>query len=83
MPETKPTPQTIPDLHFRAYRAAQTLRARSKALNREHADRIRKLENFMRRISVEAGTTGCITGTDALSLSPDLEKLIANPTHGL
>lgn len=75
---------SIPELHFRAARAAQTLRARSKAVNREHADRIRKLENFMRRISAEADASGSpLKGTEALSLSPDLDKLIANPTHGL
>jgi hypothetical protein len=74
------------EIHLMAHRACETLRARQRAIAREHADRIRQLTELMRGISTsdyDDTTSPTLAGVKGLSLSPDLERLIVNPTDGL
>lgn len=83
---TMSLPKSITDaeLLLIAYRGRETLRARIKAVAREHSDRIRRLDALMHRINAKPEGQGAeLTGTAGLSIEPELEKLLANPTHGL
>ena len=75
---------TVPQVISMAYRSRQTLRAQLKSVAREYSDRIRQLDHLMERASAsdEAGADA-LTGVDKLSLSPELKRLLVNPTHGL
>jgi hypothetical protein len=74
------------EVHLLAHRALEVIRARDTAIKRAHADRMGRLKELMREISVaEDGEANpdAIPGTQSLSLSPELERLILNPTEGL
>lgn len=78
--------KTTAEIHLMTHRAVEVIRARDRSIRREHADRLRRLTDLMREISVSDfdNTDGeTMPGTNALSLSPELEKLILNPTEGL
>lgn len=74
---------SVAEVHIRAYRAAQELRARSKDICRAHNDRIKQLEHLMRQISVSDAKGDDIPGVAGLSLSPEIEDIIQNPSAGL
>jgi hypothetical protein len=79
-----PESTTLPQVHLLAYRSRETLRSQLKSLAREYSDRIKQLDNVMRQAAVASENTGdTLKGVDALSLSPDLQRLLVNPTHGL
>lgn len=70
------------DLALLAFRSCETLRSKQKAVDREYSDRVKKLKKLMVSIaSTPEDTT--LPGTDGLSLTPDLQKLLLNPTDGL
>lgn len=72
------------EVHLLAHRARETIKASLRETARIHSDRIRKIDGLMSQISAtdfEDGET--LAGIKALSLSPELEKLIVNPTAGL
>ena len=74
------------EVHLMAHRACEALRARFRGVARVHADRTRQLTDLMRKISASDfgdGKDGTLAGIKGVSLSPDLEKLIVNPTDGL
>lgn len=78
-------PKNITDaeLLMLAYRGRETLRSRIKAVAREHSDRIRRLDLLMHRINAKPDGGPDLAGTGGLSIEPDLEKLLQNPTYGL
>lgn len=76
--------KTPSDVYFLAGRAQQELVSRMKAVNRKHGDRIRKLRDVMNKIScAEVDSAETLEGVDGISLDPETELLILNPTHDL
>ena len=72
------------DVHLMADRSREALRARLRNIARDHSDRIRQLTDLMKQISASDYHEGAtLSGVDGISVSPDLEKLILNPTEGL
>lgn len=71
------------ELHLLAYRSHETLRARLKSVAREHADRMKQLENLMAQIAASDPSSNELPGVGTLSLTPEIERLLVNPTHGL
>ncbi len=72
------------EVHLMAHRANETLRARIKGVARDHADRMRQLNDLMRQISATDFDDGqTLAGMKGISISPELERLIVNPTDGL
>jgi hypothetical protein len=72
------------EVHLMAHRASEELKSRFRGIAREHSDRIRQLSDLMRQISASDFDDGqVLAGTKGVSLSPELEKLIVNPTGGL
>jgi hypothetical protein len=72
------------EVHLMADRACEELRSRIKAIAREHSDRIRQLTGLKRQIMASEFAAGqTLAGIEAITLSPDLEKLVVNPTNGL
>ena len=71
-----------------AYTAKETLRSRARATMREYSDRIKQCDDIMRTAALAAesaqthGTQGTLIA-QPLSLSPDKQRLLVNPTHGL
>jgi hypothetical protein len=75
---------TNAELHLLAYRSRETLRARLKAVAREHADRMKRIETVMQQIGSVQPEHEDLPGVGPrISLTPDLELLLVNPTHGL
>lgn len=76
---------TNPELHLLAYRSREALKARLKAVAREHSDRIKQLDHIMQQISEAPPphSGASLDHIDHITLSPDLEKLLLNPTEGL
>ena len=77
------TDQRLGDIHLEASRAAYSLRARAKQLSRAHNDRIKRLETFMRQLAAADSKGSELPGVSGISISPDIEGLIANPFGGL
>ena len=79
----KSTDQTkISELVVLAYRGAQELRSRSKASSRVHADRVKRFDQFI-RAAVLVEDTEQLPGIAGLSIDPEMELMLHNPTHGL
>jgi hypothetical protein len=76
-------PKSPSDIHLDAAEAIETLRSRLKAIAREHSDRIHKLHDLQRRIVAGRHGAQGLPGLDGLSIDPELQKLLANPVHGL
>lgn len=74
---------TKAELHLLAYRAHETLRARLKSVAREHADRMKQLDHIMVQIAASDPSSNEFPGVGTLSLTPEVERLLVNPTHGL
>lgn len=69
-----------PEIYLEAGRAISALKARVKALAREHSDRIKRLETLRKQIeSREPG----LVGVDRITLSPEVAQLVVHPTAGL
>lgn len=75
--------KTLPELYLLADQARAQLRSRLKAQAREYSDRSKRLENLMRHIANGTETSTLPGVPSAVSLTPDLERLILDPTHGL
>lgn len=74
----------LPELYILAERARETLRAQLKDTAREYSDRVKQLDNLKHQILLHSGTrSDQLDGLAKLSLSPELQKLLVNPTHGL
>jgi len=72
------------EVHLMAARSAETLRSRLRITAREHGDRIRQLTELMRKVSAnDFDDAETLAGIKGITVSPELEKLILNPTHGL
>ncbi len=70
-----------------AYSARETLRSRARNAMREYSDRIKQCDDIMRTAataaeSAQGGAQGSLIA-QPLSLSPDKQRLLVNPTHGL
>ena len=71
-----------------AYSARETLRSRARNAMREYSDRIKQCDDIMRTAALAAesaqthGAQGSLIA-QPLSLSPDKQRLLVNPTHGL
>lgn len=78
-----PLAKSPSDIHLDAAEAIETLRSRLKAIAREHSDRIHKLHDLQRRIVAGRHGAQGLPGLDGLSIDPELQKLLANPVHGL
>lgn len=70
-----------------AYSARETLRSRARNAMREYSDRIKQCDDIMRTAataaeSAQGGVQGSLIA-QPLSLSPDKQRLLVNPTHGL
>lgn len=78
-----PLPESPAEIHLIAAEGIETLRSRLKSIAREHSDRIHRLHVLQRKIvGSRHGEVG-LPGMNGLSIEPDLEKLLVNPTHGL
>lgn len=71
------------DIHVEAAEAIDTLRSRLKSIAREHSDRIHRLQDLQKRILVARHGAQGLPGLDGISIDPELQKLLANPVHGL
>jgi hypothetical protein len=76
-------PESPAEINLIADEGIETLRARVKAIAREHSDRIHKLNVLKRKIVVSRHAEAGLPGMPALSIEPDLQKLLVDPTHGL
>lgn len=64
--------------------ARAELRSRYKSVSREYGDRIRKLDKIIEIASApDSARNNALDGVDGLSLSPDLQKLLLDPTNRL
>lgn len=82
IPETTSPEQVL----AMAFSARESLKSRLRNTAREYSDRIKQLDDIMRAASNQVGqqTHGdMLPGTPAMALSPDKQKLLVNPTHGL
>lgn len=76
---SNPTPaQTVSDLYFQAGIAKATLKANLREVAREYSDRVKRLDQIQLEAQRQAAN-----GIGEMSLSPDLQKLLVNPLHGL
>lgn len=69
-----------------AYTARETLRSRARNAMREYSDRIKQCDDIMRTAAIAAESAASGQGsliTQPISLSPDKQRLLVNPTHGL
>jgi hypothetical protein len=72
------------DVHLMAHRAHEQLKSRHREIARSHADRMKQLSEVMRQISAsDFNDKPTLAGIKGFSLSPELERLILNPTAGL
>lgn len=71
------------EIMIRAYRADATLRERQKSITKEHAERRKKLKALMDSVNKAEMTGQVPLAGVGLSLSPELQDLLENPTHGL
>lgn len=78
-----PASKSASDIHVEAAEAIDTLRSRLKAIAREHSDRIHRLQELQKRILAARHGAQGLPGLDGITLEPDLQKLLANPVHGL
>jgi hypothetical protein len=76
-------PESPAEIHLIAAEGIETLRARLKSIAREHSDRIHKLNVLQRKIVVSRHAEAGLPGLAGLSIEPDLQKLLVDPTHGL
>lgn len=75
----------LPELYILAERARETLRAQLKDTAREYSDRVKQIDNLKHQILLHSAGTRSdqLDGLAKLSLSPELQRLLVNPTHGL
>ena len=77
------TDQRLSEIQFQAGLAVLQLQARVKQVSRAHNDRIKRIETFMLKLYAADNTGVSLPGVSGISISPDIEKLIANPLGGL
>lgn len=78
--------QTVSDIYFQAGIAKATLKANLREVAREYSDRCKRLEQVQQEAQRQAaihGNSALLNGLGEMSLSPDLQKLLVNPLHGL
>ena len=75
---------TNAEIHVKAYQCIATLQSRSFRIAQEHRERIKALRGLSESIEQQgaAGQLNLVSG-DSVTLSPDLERLLGDPTHGL
>jgi hypothetical protein len=72
------------EIVFRATQSRETLRSQLKALSRQHADRIRKLDNTIIKMTISSNQSqGVLPGVPDFSLDEEMTQLIFNPLSGL
>jgi hypothetical protein len=74
---------THAEIHFRAYQSISVLEGRAKLAAQEHRERIKRLRGLMHAIATQQARDGLDMLSDSPSLHPELERLVADPTHGL
>lgn len=75
---------TNAEIHVKAYQSIDCLVSRQKLFLQEYRERIKRLRHIAHTIaqnSVAGG--GLALNVEAVSLSPEDERLLADPTHGL
>lgn len=75
---------TNSDIIIRCLNGIDALKARQKALGKEHTERIKGLQKLERQIRLDAERGELDLGELAkVSLSPEMSDLLANPVAGL
>ena len=68
----------------RASRAIRTLEIHRKAISREYSERIKKIKSVLILLQQqEQSGQLSISGADTVEISPDLKRLIYNPTEAI
>lgn len=75
---------TNAEIHVRTYQCIATLKSRSFRIAQEHRERIKALKDLAESIEQQgaSGQLDLVNG-DSVSLSPNLERLLGDPTYGL
>ena len=75
---------TNAEIHVKAHRCINTLRSRFKLVAQEHRERIKQLHHLAQTIEREGAAGQLDLRSDQrVSLSPKIERLLGDPTHGL
>lgn len=74
---------TYAEIHVRSHQCIATLQSRAQAVAQEHRERIKQLRAVAQAIE-QKGSAGQLTlGDQSPSFSPEIDRLLADPTHGL
>jgi hypothetical protein len=74
--------KTPAEICLMALRAREELNARKVGIVREHSDRIKRLDSLVKHVCAQPEGDS-LPGFKAVTLTPDLARLIVNPIHGL
>jgi len=74
---------TSSQIHVRTGICIATLKSRGALIAKEHRDRISSLAHLAASIQNQGETGQLDLAEEPLSLSPELERLLGDPTHGL
>jgi multidrug resistance efflux pump len=74
---------TNAEIHVRAGQCIATLKSRSQRVAQKHRERIKQLRDLAENIEQQTAAGQLELTGEKVSLSPDLERLLGDPIHGL